>query len=59
MVVTSFLIDDLNTHSEEMDRYHRSLRGLGGERRLLARRFRAEDWHQIQESHGLWGRVLV
>ncbi len=58
-VVASYLIDDLNAVSHELDAYQRFLAGLAGDRRILADPFRAEDWHQTGEPDGRWGRLLV
>lgn len=58
VIVASYLIDDKNTWSDELDAYHRFLQGLGGGKRPLAKGFRAADWEQTGQG-GRWGRLLV
>jgi hypothetical protein len=51
--------NDHNTHSIEMDAYHRFLVRLGGKRDFVARDFRAADWEVSGGLRGRWGGALV
>lgn len=49
--------DDLNTHSEELDRYYGFLRGLAPGNDLLVGDFVASDWEVSGDRYGRWTRM--
>ena len=55
-VLVRWHIDDFNTHSDELDAYHRFLEQLGG-RDFVAPDFVARDWEVTGAPDGLWGRM--
>ena len=50
-------VDDLNTHSEELDHYYTFLRGLLPERDWIAPDFVASDWEVSGDRYGRWTRM--
>ena len=59
VLVASQLIDDKNSHSDELDMYYGFLSELGGSKHLLPKEFEAQDWEQGGRPGGRWGRLLV
>ena len=58
-IVAAFDVDDLDTHSDELQSYHRMLERLGGNQAYLAEGFRAVDWEVSGEPGGRWKRMLA
>jgi len=58
-IAVTFSIDDLNTHSDELDSYYGLLSGLGSGQSYLASDFEAQDWEVSGQSDGRWTRLLT
>ena len=58
-ISTEFDVDDLNTHSDELQSYYRLLERLGAGQRYLADGFEAVDWEVSGEPGGRWKRMLA
>jgi hypothetical protein len=58
IVVATFAVDDLNTHSDEFDSYFDLLEGIGAGQTYLAEEFEAADWEVSGEPGGRWTRML-
>jgi hypothetical protein len=50
-------VDDLNTHSDELDRYYGFLRGLAPAHDFVAGDFVARDWEVSGDADGRWTRM--
>ncbi len=59
IVTVDWSVTDLNAHSDEFDRYYRSLAGFAGDRPYLASDFSARDWEVSGEETGRWTQLLV
>jgi hypothetical protein len=59
VVLVSYSVDDLNTHSDELDSYYDLLVGIGAGQSDLTREFEAADWEVSGESAGRWTRMLT
>jgi hypothetical protein len=59
IVTVHWSVTDSNAHSDEFDRYYRSLAGFAGDRPYLASDFSARDWEVSGEKKGRWTRLLV
>jgi hypothetical protein len=57
IVVISYSVDDLNTHSDEFDSYYDLLKGIGAGQTYLAEEFEAADWEVSGEPGGRWTRL--
>jgi hypothetical protein len=58
IVVATFAVDDLNTHSDEFDSYYDLLEGIGSGQTYLAEEFEAADWEVSGGPGGRWTRML-
>ncbi|MDH3687341.1 MAG: hypothetical protein OEP95_14005, partial [Myxococcales bacterium] len=58
-IEASLDIDDLNTHSHELNDYYEMLTGLAPEGDLLASGFDATEWEVEGGAHGRWTRMRV
>jgi hypothetical protein len=59
VVAVRYSIDDLNTHSDELNSYYGLLEGLGAGRGYLASEFAAEEWEVSGREKGRWTRILT
>jgi hypothetical protein len=59
IVVVRYDLDDLNTHSDELDRYYDFLVGLGAGHPFMPEDFSAQEWNVNPETNGRWGRLLA
>jgi hypothetical protein len=59
IVVVTYAVDDLNTHSDEFDSYYDLLKGIGAGQTYLAEEFEAADWEVSGEPGGRWTRLLT
>jgi predicted HicB family RNase H-like nuclease len=59
VVVTNYRVDDLDTHSDELDSYYDLLVGIGAGQSDLAPEFEAADWEVSGEPAGRWTRMLT
>jgi hypothetical protein len=59
IVVVRYDLDDLNTHSHELDRYYDFLAGLGCGGLFMPEDFSATEWNVDPEIDGRWGRLLT
>jgi hypothetical protein len=59
IVVVRYGVDDLNTHSDELDRYYEFLTGLGSGGIFMPEDFSATEWNVNPEVDGRWGRLLT
>jgi hypothetical protein len=57
-VAVTLSVDDLNTHSDELDSYYTLLNGLSGQS-YLPTDFEATDWEVSGEPSGRWTRLLT
>ncbi len=58
-VTVRYRVDDLNTHSDEFDRYYAFLSGLSAGRPFMADDFSAADWEVSGDRRGRWTHLIV
>lgn len=59
VVAVRYSIDDLNTHSDELNSYYGLLEGLGAGRKYMASEFAAQEWEVSGREKGRWTRILT